>query len=148
MAEQPSPARLCFGCGSENPHGLQMRFRLEDGRAIAEFTPPDHLQGFPGRAHGGGVATMLDEAMGWAAFGQGIWAMTARLTTRFRQPMLLGEPLIVSGWLTRDRGRFLELRSEARSQTGALVAEAEGLFVRMSGERADELRRFYEASVS
>ena len=148
MAEQPSPARLCFGCGSENPHGLRMHFRLEDGRAVAEFTPPDHLQGFPGHAHGGGVATMLDEAMGWAAYGQGIWAVTVRLTTRFRQPTLLGEPLIVSGWLTRDRGRFLELRSEARSQEGALVAEAEGIFVRVSGGRAEELRRLYEASIS
>ncbi len=148
MAEQPSPARFCFGCGSENPHGLQMRFRLEEGRAVAEFTPPDHLQGFPGHAHGGGVATMLDEAMGWAAFGQGIWAMTARLNARFRRPALLGEPLTVSGWLTRDRGRFLELRSEARSQAGMLVAEAEGVFVRVSGERAEELRRIYEASVS
>ncbi len=148
MAEQPSPARFCFGCGSENPHGLQMHFRLEEGRAVAEFTPPDLLQGFPGHVHGGGVATMLDEAMGWAAFGQGIWAMTARLTTRFRRPTLLGEPLIVSGWLTRDRGRFLELRSEARSQEGALVADAEGIFVRVSGERAEELRRLYEASVS
>ncbi len=148
MAERPSPARLCFGCGSENPRGLRMRFRLEGDRAVAEFTPPSDLQGFPGRVHGGGVATMLDEAMGWAAYGRGIWAMTARLTMRFRRPVPLGEPLTVSGWVTRDRGRFLELRSELRSQRGALLAEAEGVFVRVGGRKAEELRRLYEASVS
>ena len=148
MAERPSPARLCFGCGSENPRGLGLRFRLEDGRAVAEFTPPEHLQGFPGYVHGGGVATILDEAMGWAAYGQGIWAMTTRLTMRFRRSVRLGRPLRVSAWVTRDRGRFLELRSELRSPDGTLLADAEGVFVRVSGKRAEELRRLYEAAPS
>jgi acyl-coenzyme A thioesterase PaaI-like protein len=148
VAERPSPARYCFGCGNENPHGLSMHFRLEEGRARAEFTPPDHLQGFPGRVHGGGVATMLDEAMGWAAYAQGLWAMTARLEVRFRAPVPLGEPLTVEGWVTRDRGRFLELRAEARTRDGRLVAHADGLFARVTGEQAEALRRAYEAARS
>lgn len=144
--DRASPARLCFGCGSENPRGLGMRFRLEDGRAIAGFTPDDYLQGYPGRVHGGGVATMLDEAMGWAAYAAGVWATTAKLTMRFRQPVPLGQPVTVIGWVARDRGRFLELRSELRSGNGRLLAEAEGVFVRVSGQQAEELRRQYEAS--
>ncbi len=124
-----------------------MRFRAENGRAVAEFTPPEFLQGFPGLVHGGGVATMLDEAMGWAAYGQGILAMTGRLTTRFRRSVPAGEPLVVSGWVTRDRGRFLELRSELRSEGGSLLADAEGVFVRVDGRKAEELRRRYEAAV-
>jgi acyl-coenzyme A thioesterase PaaI-like protein len=146
VAERPNPARLCFGCGSENPHGLGMRFRLEDGRAVAEFTPHEHLQGYPGRVHGGGVATMLDEAMGWAVYGRGAWAMTARFTMRFRQPVALGEEVSVTGWVTRDRGRFLEVRAELRSRVDAVLAEAEGVFMRVSGERAEELRELYEAA--
>jgi acyl-coenzyme A thioesterase PaaI-like protein len=146
VSEQPSPARLCFGCGSENPRGLGLRFRREDGRAVAEFTPPAHLQGYPGVVHGGGVVTMLDEAMGWAAYWQGLWAMTARLTTRFRRPVPLEEPLTVSGWVVRDRGRILTLRAELRSRAGRLLAEAEGTFVRVSDRQAEEMRRFYEAT--
>ncbi len=145
MADRASPAHLCFGCGDENPHGLALRFRLEDGRAVAEFAPPAHLQGYPGYVHGGGVATMLDEAMGWAVYGRGVWAMTARLAMRFRRSVPVERPLTVSGWVTRDRGRFLEVRSELRSQSGALLAEAEGLFVRVRGRQAEELRRLYEA---
>lgn len=148
MDKQLNPARLCFGCGEANPHGLRMRFRVEDGRALAEFTAMQHLQGFPGRVHGGGVVTMLDEAMGWAAYGLGAWATTARLTTRFRKPVPLEEPLAVRGWVTRDRGRFIELRSDLRNQGGALLAEAEGLFARVSGQQAEELRQLYEASNS
>jgi acyl-coenzyme A thioesterase PaaI-like protein len=147
MAERPSPARYCFGCGSENPHGLAMHFRLEGGRAAADFTPPEHLQGYPGFVHGGGVATMLDEAMGWAVYGQGIWAMTARLQMRFRDAISVGQPLSVTGWVTRDRGRFLELRAELRERSGKLLAEADGLFVRVTGRRAEEMRLTYEAAL-
>lgn len=146
MAERPSPAQQCFACGSENPRGLGMRFRLEDGRAVADFTVPEYLQGYPGQAHGGGIATMLDEAMGWAVYAQGIWAMTARFTMRVRRNVPLGEPLTVRGWVTRDRGRFIELRSELRSKEGALLAHADGLFARVQGREADELRRGYEAA--
>ena len=146
MSERPNPARLCFGCGNENPRGLAMEFRLEDGRAVAEFTPEPFLQGYPGRVHGGGVVTMLDEAMGWAVYSRGAWAMTARLTTRFRRAVPVGEALTVAGWVTRDRGRFLEMRSEVRSQDGTLLADAEALFVRVTGALADEVRAEYEGA--
>ena len=125
-----------------------MQFRVEEGRAVAQFTPSAHLQGYPGRVHGGGVATMLDEAMGWAVYSRGAWAMTARMSMRFRRAVPVEEPLTVSGWVTRDRGRFLELRSELRSGDSALLAEAEGLFVRVGGRQAEELRRLYENSLS
>ena len=148
MAEPRSPARLCFACGEDNPRGLGMRFEMQSDRAVAQFTVPDYLQGFPGRAHGGVVATMLDEAMGWAVYGSGNWAMTAKLSMRFRAKVPLGEPLTVSGWVTRDRGRFLELRSEVRSQEGILLAEADGLFARVLGEQAEELREIYEALIA
>ncbi len=148
MAEPRSLARLCFACGEDNRRGLGMRFEIEGDRAVAQFTVPDYLQGYPGQAHGGGVATMLDEAMGWAAYGRGNWAMTAKLSMRFRAKVPLGEPLTVSGWVTKERGRFLELRAEVRSQEGILLAEADGLFARIQGEQAEELREIYEALVA
>jgi len=143
MAER-RPSQLCFACGSANPRGLGLRFRLEDGRALADFEPSDDFQGYPGHVHGGVVAAVLDEAMGWAAYGAGIWAMTARFTLRFRRPVLLDAPARVAGWVARDRGRFIETRAELRSEGGRLLAQADGLFVRVSGRQAEELRRLYE----
>jgi acyl-coenzyme A thioesterase PaaI-like protein len=125
-----------------------MHFRVDGERAVAEFTPPSHLQGYPGHVHGGGVATMLDEAMGWAVYGRGAWAMTARFAMRFRSAVPVGEALLVSGWVTRDRGRFLEVRAEARTRAGRLLAEADGMFVRVTGRQADELRRLYESALA
>lgn len=146
--ERPNPANLCFACGKENPQGLHMHFRMEGGRAIADFTVPDYLQGYPGQAHGGAVATMLDEAMGWATYGQGIWAMTAKFSMRFRDSVPLDEQLTVAGWVTRDRGRFLELEAELRNAEGTLLAQAEGVFARVRGKEAEALRRNYGAAVS
>jgi len=146
--ERPAAGKLCFACGEANPRGLHMHFIVEEGRATAEFTIPDYLQGFPGQAHGGAVATMLDEAMGWACYVQGILAMTAKFTLRFRDSVPLGEPLTVSGWVTRDRGRFIQLKSECRTAGGVPLAEAEGMFARIQGKQAETLRRNYEAAMS
>ena len=146
--DRPSAAKLCFACGEGNTRGLHMHFNVEGDRATAEYTIPDHFQGFPGQAHGGVVATMLDEAMGWAVYGQGILAMTAKFSVRFRDSVPLGEPLTVSGWVTRDRGRFIELQSDLRTAEGALLAKAEGLFARIRGKQEEDLRRNYEAATS
>jgi acyl-coenzyme A thioesterase PaaI-like protein len=148
VAREIRPSELCFACGSENPRGLGLRFRLEDGRALAEFMPHADHQGYPGLIHGGVVAAVLDEAMGWACYGAGLWAMTARFTLRFRRPVRLDEPVTVAGWVARDRGRFVETKAELRSAAGKLLAHADGLFVRVSGERAEELRRLYEGSTA
>ena len=146
--ERPVAAKLCFACGEENPRGLHMHFSVEGDRATAEFAIPDYLQGFPGQAHGGAVATMLDEAMGWAVYGQGSWAMPGKLTWGFGDSVPLGAPLAVSGWVTRDRGRFILLQSELRTAAGVLLAEAEGMFARVRGKQAEALRRNYEAAIS
>ncbi len=146
--DRPSAAKLCFACGEANPRGLHMHFRMEDDKAIAEFTIPEYLQGFPGQAHGGVVATMLDEAMGWATYGLGIWTMTAKITVRFRDSVPLDEALTVTAWITRDRGRFVELAAELRDRGGKRLAHAEGLFARVQGKEAETLRRNYEAATS
>ena len=146
--ERPTASKLCFACGEANPRGLHMDFSVEGDRATAEFAIPDYLQGFPGQAHGGAVATMLDEAMGWACYGQGILAMTAKFAMRFRDSVPLGESLAVSGWVTRDRGRFILLQSDLRTADGVVLAEAEGMFARIKGKQAETLRRNYEAALS
>jgi len=64
MIKQPN-SRMCFACGLENPAGLHLHF-YDNGvdEVAAEFTiQPDH-QGYPGVAHGGVVAAILDELGG------------------------------------------------------------------------------------
>jgi len=122
---------MCYACGERNERGLRMEFRVEGERTVCDYDPQEYQQGYPGRMHGGLVATMLDEAMGWAVYAARAWGATARLNVRYRQPIPLGERLRVEAWVTQNRSRLIELRGEVRDRHGALLAEADGTFMKL-----------------
>jgi acyl-coenzyme A thioesterase PaaI-like protein len=146
MDEGPGTRHYCFGCGALNPHGLKLDFRIEGKRAVAEFQPRAEHQGYPGLVHGGLIATALDEAMGWAMFTVGVWAVTGKMEVRYRQPLPLDGGATVSGEVVRNRGRWLEVRGEVRSAGGKLVAESHALFMRLPDEKVAEMERLLEPS--
>jgi acyl-coenzyme A thioesterase PaaI-like protein len=133
-------ARWCYACGDLNPIGLHLRFRTEDGWTVAVFTAEREHQGYPGYVHGGVVTSLLDEAMGWATYGNGIWALTGKLELRFRDIVPTGEPLTVRARIARDRGRTLDLVAELRDGGDKLLAEATGLLFRATGVQAERIR--------
>jgi acyl-coenzyme A thioesterase PaaI-like protein len=130
---------LCFACGEKNDRGLHMEFRREGERAVCDYAPCEYQQGYPGRMHGGLVATLLDEAMGWAVYGARQWGATARLSVRFRRPVGLDQKLRVDAWITHNRGRLIELRGEVRDESGTLLAEGEGTFMKLDEQSASEM---------
>jgi acyl-CoA thioesterase FadM len=69
--------------------------------------------------------------MGWAMYAVGAWAMTVRMEVRYRRPLPLGEEVIITGEVTRDRGRRLEAEARIATPAGETIAEATGLFLRM-----------------
>lgn len=141
MTEDPSAlARWCYACGDLNPIGMHLRFRMDGDWAVAEFTAEPVHQGYPGFVHGGVVSTLLDEAMGWATYGKGIWALTGKLETRFREAVPTGQKLVVRGRIERDRGRTLDVSAELRGPSGKVLAEAAGLMFKANGEQARLIR--------
>jgi acyl-coenzyme A thioesterase PaaI-like protein len=135
--------RYCFGCGDLNPAGLKLEFRFEGNKAVADFLPQERHQGYPGLMHGGVTSAALDEAMGWAMYSLGVWAVTAKMEVKFRQSLPLHQKATVSGEIIRNRGRLLEVRGEIRSEDGRLMAESYGLFMRLPEERVRELEKTY-----
>ena len=133
MQEEPqdSPRLHCYGCGEKNAEGLRIEFDVDGTVVIGRFTPRQVHQGFPGVAHGGIAAAAMDEAMGWAMYAAGAWAMTARMQVKYRKPLPLGEELIVSAEATSNRGRRLEAEARIETQDGDVLAEASGLFLRL-----------------
>lgn len=128
-------SRECLICGRENPAGIRARFGVEDGVSVAVVTPPEHLQGFKGVLHGGIVTALLDDAMWYAAYGQGMFTLTGELGVRFRRPVEVGRRLEVRGRMLARRGRLAEMSAEIRYlDTGELVAEATGKFMEVSPE--------------
>ena len=134
----------CFACGRLNPSGLQLDFDVSKDRATARYTGLQRHQGYEGALHGGVVTALLDETMGWAIFHQGVWGVTAKLSVTFKRPVPVGEELIVSGEVVRDRGRGIETKGAvARAQDGEVLAEATALFLRMPDEQRATLERRY-----
>ncbi len=120
---------LCFGCGQANLFGLQLEVDARDDGVVAGrfFVKQDH-QGPPGYAHGGIVATAVDEAMSLLIHAQGIHALTTGLDVRLRAPAPVGAFVDVEARIDERDGRKLTLSATAASE-GVEVATARGVFV-------------------
>jgi acyl-coenzyme A thioesterase PaaI-like protein len=112
----------CFGCGKENEGGLQLEFELRpDGKLETHFTPRATHGGWEGVFHGGLMATLIDEAMMAHIYMNGTNAATAALDVRFRQPVAIGDDLVVTAWEEGRRGRMVQMVAEVR-RDGTVVA--------------------------
>ena len=138
-----SPRHFCYGCGARNPEGLHIEFEVEGRQVRGRFTARDTHVGFPGVAHGGIAAAVLDEAMGWAMYAAGAWAMTARMEVKYRKPLPLGRELTVTAEVTRERGRVLDAEAQLSDEHGAVIVEAKGMFVRLARDKQSEFQRFF-----
>jgi acyl-coenzyme A thioesterase PaaI-like protein len=129
----PEPAnvfRRCFGCGAEHPDGLRVRcFRTPEG-VLSPVVVPRRYQGPPGAAHGGIVATYLDEILGGAALrGTGRVLVTGELTVRYLRPAPLETPLLGRGRLVADHGRYVDVEASLEELAGGdVVATARARF--------------------
>ncbi len=127
-------SRMCFVCGRENPHGLHLHFYEDPARGIvwAEVVLDEAYQGYPGVAHGGILATLLDETAGRAinvGAAEDVFWVTAKLEVRFRHPTPTGVPLRVEGRVVERRARSAQTHAAIYLPDGTLTAEAEAVIV-------------------
>ncbi|MCG7523334.1 PaaI family thioesterase [Streptomyces sp. OfavH-34-F] len=137
--DAPAPGELlgahyehCFGCGSGQAHGLHLQARAEEGvRVTAEFTVQEAHQGAPGLAHGGVLATALDETLGSLNWLLRVIAVTGRLETDFVRPVPVGTVLFLDAEITAVHGRKLYSRAVGRigGPDGPVAVRADALFI-------------------
>lgn len=118
-----------FVSGQLNRSGLRLHYQLErdeDGRrmVVTEWTPGEEHVGFPGVAHGGLLAAVLDDIMGRVAVLRRRWVVTARMEVRYRAAAPLGVPLRFEAWETRHRRLAMHAEGRARLGDGTVVADA------------------------
>ncbi|NLI47304.1 MAG: PaaI family thioesterase [Acidobacteria bacterium] len=129
--------RFCFCCGTDNPHGLQLRIAHDEstGRVFTECVLAERYQGYRGTVHGGLLATLLDELMAHAALRvAGGHAATARMEVAFRRPVPVGEPLRVEAEADKVSGRRIQTRGWIVNSRGERLAEASALFLAVSAD--------------
>jgi acyl-coenzyme A thioesterase PaaI-like protein len=128
---------LCFGCGQANPFGLQLELeRRPDGGVGGRFFVKQDHQGPPGYAHGGVIATALDEAMALLLHDQGSPALTAGLEVELHAPAPVGSFVSVQAEVGESDGSRISLTATAHGEGGP-VATARGTFVRVDGPPPD-----------
>jgi uncharacterized protein (TIGR00369 family) len=120
--------RACFVCGEKNPAGLKLRIRTdaERGESAADVTFPEHFQGWSKIVHGGLLATVLDEAMIYAAGAKGLKCVTGEMTVRFVKPASTGVAYTLRGRFVEDQGRIVLAESTLLDSEGQEVARATG----------------------
>lgn len=118
----------CFGCSRSNPQGLQLRFFRRRDSVICRYTIPDHFHGAPNVAHGGIVATLLDEVSCAAAYHlEGDYVVTGELSVRYEKPCPVRVPLQISAEVRERRAHYwiVSGRVEAGDE---VLARSEGRF--------------------
>ena len=133
--------RGCLACGRDNPHGLYLDLLVdeESGQVSCSFTPAAHHIGFENIVHGGVVATVLDEAMVWAATWSGKrFCICAEMTTRFKKPVRVGQALRVQARVMTGHPRLVETQG-ALFDGDDLLAIAVGKYTPL---KTDQNRQF------
>ena len=125
------PQNFCFACGPDNPDGMKLQFSLDEAAhlAICHFTIDRRYQGPPKHAHGGIIATILDEAMGKVNKLRQVIALTSEITINYLKPVPLNKPLRVESREVKVKGRRHINMAEILNQKGEVLARGRGLFI-------------------
>jgi uncharacterized protein (TIGR00369 family) len=128
--------RSCFVCGQDNPHGLNLRSRIEDGIVVLDYTTRDADRGYQHIMHGGIAMTLLDEVMTWAAIlSAGKVCVAAEMSTRLRKPIRVPQLIRVEGWITRATSRLLVTEGRILDAEGQVLLFSTGKYMPMPGDQ-------------
>ena len=116
---------MCFACGTENPIGLHLHFFPLPQGCLSLFTPSREHQSYNDRMHGGLIMTLMDEVMGNYLFlKDGIPAYTGKMESRFRQPILIGQTVLITCEEVRRKGHLIVMSAKITKEDGTIAAEA------------------------
>lgn len=138
------PGYNCFGCSSNNHHGLQMTF-YEDGKEIVStWDPDDHFQGYINTVHGGIQSTLMDEIASWVVFIKvQTGGVTSKLTTKFRKPVLVTDGRItIRAKLVSQTSRLAEIEVKLYNGKNVLCSESIAEYFLLSHEKAADAMNF------
>src|SRR5919112_6428057 len=114
---------LCYVCGHANPLGLNVRFRVEGDTVTTRFRPDPLHAGYPGRLHGGVLAALLDETMGWApCVIAGRFCVAVELNVRYLKPAPTDRELRVVGRTESTESRIWQASGEITDDEGTAYA--------------------------
>jgi acyl-coenzyme A thioesterase PaaI-like protein len=144
------PGNVCFGCGAENPNGLQIKSFWDGEEAVCIFHSKPKYHGWEKVMNGGILATLIDcHCMGTAmaaAYREEGRALdstpyyryaTAEITVRYLKPTPNDKPVELRARVQKIKGRRTWLTCEVFVE-GVKTAEAEAMGVRVLEGQPEE----------
>ncbi len=130
----------CFVCGDRNPSGLKIRFQTDGESVTARFRPEERHMGYHGHVHGGILASLLDETMGWAPILlHRRFCVTIELNVQYLKPAPIGTTLIVTARPDGGNRRIYEAEGQVTDDAGTVYAKGRGRYMAVSSDKTREV---------
>jgi acyl-coenzyme A thioesterase PaaI-like protein len=134
----------CYGCGADNPHGLQIKSYWDGEVSTCTYHPrPEQSAGPTRYLYGGLIASLIDcHSVGTAMANyydrEGreigsdpqIWCVTGRLTVNYLKPTPIDRPVELRAVITECTDKKTILNTTLAS-AGEVTAEGEVIAVRV-----------------
>ncbi len=138
VVSKQNNSHMCLICGLDNTAGVRASFyNMEDGSVGGLFTfRPEH-QSYPGRVHGGMLATMIDELAGrvlWVDEPDKI-GVTMDIEVKYRKPVPYDTPLKGRGQYVQKLSRAYSAKCEIMDMDGNVLAEGIAKYLIMPAEK-------------
>ena len=134
------PDQPCWGCGPNNPHGLQIKSYWSGDTSVCTWQPEPYYAGWPGVLNGGILASLVDchsvctaisDAEGSSGDGDcPVVFATGSLTISYLRPVPIHSAVQLAARITERTPRKTRVECTV-SAGGELCARAEVLAIRV-----------------
>lgn len=139
------PGNHCYGCGPENPLGLQIKSHWDGEESVCTYMPrPEQCAGPTQYLYGGTIASIIDchcvctaiayqyESDGQQiGAGPPIWCVTGKLSVSYLAPTPIDQPVELRASVVKASGRKMTVRCTLFSE-GTATAEGEVIAIRVA----------------
>ena len=138
LQEKYAPNNACFGCGPANRDGVHVRSFARGDEVIAEWTPQQKYEAFPGVLNGGIIGTLLDCHCNWtaayhlmqkSAADSPPCTVTADYAIKLLRPTPTDGPVKLSARVVESSGDRATVEGMLFSAAGKACASCRGTFV-------------------
>ena len=145
LQDMAAPDGICFGCGSKNSHGLQLKSYWHDDKVhvVATHTPAAHYTDWPSLVYGGIIACLIDCHSNWTVMANHyrtegreadtlprIDCVTGSLNIKYIKPTPMGVPLTLKARVDGPVERKTRVLCEVYAND-ILTAVGDSVFVRV-----------------
>lgn len=141
----PEDLSHCYGCGTQNEHGYQIKTYWDGEETVSRITPRPYHTAIPGYVYGGFIASIIDchgtgtaSAAAFKAAGQAMGTLpphrfvTASLKVNYHLPTPIGVELEVRGKIIEIKGRKIIVEA-AVFANGQKTASGEIICIEFNG---------------